>query len=247
MPVKKILPAILVIIAVTILSFPYDSVVRSLMRRRAPFVRYESLSASPWSGVRLKAVRVLISGTSCLQMADVNLNLAGIFPLKYGLEISQGAGRISARFWGKPEHLNFEAGVTNFPLHECLPQTFQGIEASANTRMAGAMDLKQKTLLDGTLISSDLGGRLSETSRWAFVFGKTIPEAHFEMEMRAGDLELEKIHMKSDVVSFDGTGALRPAFPLKAATLFLKGDGMIGSRPVSIDKSIPLAQILSSE
>ncbi len=61
-----------------------------------------------------------------------------------------------------------------------------------------------------------------------------------QMEAGTGTITLSEIHVKSSSGGFEGTGEMRPAFPLKSATLVLKGQANLAGQTMPVDKTIAL-------
>jgi hypothetical protein len=59
-------------------------------------------------------------------------------------------------------------------------------------------------------------------------------------------IQLTEILLKTDQGGFEGTGEIRPARPIRQATLIIKGQAMLGSTAMPIDKSILLSAFFPS-
>lgn len=63
----------------------------------------------------------------------------------------------------------------------------------------------------------------------------------------AGNITLSEIHVKSNSGGFEGTGEIRPAFPLKSATLYVKGQANLAGQLIPLDKAISLGDFLPAK
>lgn len=244
MRLKSTVLIALVFFVILGLAFPYDSLVRHRLAGLWPSVRYDALSAAPW-GVRLQGVRVPMNDGRVVLIEEARVAPAGLFPPAIKFQIKQGPGRIDARLGGfQFSRLNFHAAVQDAPIQEFVSGLPAGLRLIVNADGSGAFDGRTRQILQGSRFSATASGDWSGISGLALVFGNILQEGKITIEMNEGAYLLKEIHVKADNGAFDGTGEIRPTYPLKSATLILKGQAQIGAQTLTIDKSIPIADIL---
>lgn len=67
-----------------------------------------------------------------------------------------------------------------------------------------------------------------------------------DLQTKEGSIVLTEIRVTSGNGGFEGTGEIRPVFPLPSVTLYLKGNAIVGSQTIPVDKAVPLADFLSA-
>ncbi len=230
-----------VFLAVLLASFPYDGVLRAWIGRRWPNVMVAHLSASPWSGLHMTDVRLLVSPGLTVSADGVDIHLIGLFPPQALLEIRRDDAwvRLKARPLSQliPFELTAEGAQAWMPasIAAGAPQQIQSMVSAS-----GRWDRQSGRFSDGTKVSIQMAGDLTQMSDWSLILGKHLTEGVVSGETRDGALIFSEIRLRTESGGFAGLGEIRPLFPLSAASLILKGTATIGRQTLTVDKTLPL-------
>ncbi|OGH58391.1 MAG: hypothetical protein A3G34_13760 [Candidatus Lindowbacteria bacterium RIFCSPLOWO2_12_FULL_62_27] len=233
-----------VFLASLFLAFPYDAALRFALARRVPAVSCESIDAAPW-GARLSGVRVNLSPTRVVLLDECHLYPAGLFPPAVRLKLRRGNGRIALTASGwKLTSVHVDAEITDLRLNEILPGP-AGVEIAVQGSASCLIDAKAGRLLEGGRIKIEATGDWGQSS-WAVMLGSSLREGHILAEPLADAVRLTEIRLVTDQGGFEGAGEIRPSHPIRKATLALKGRAAFGQNTMTVDRSIPISNFLST-
>lgn len=157
MRVKEVFLVSAFFLAALILVFPYDAAVRYGLARFVPPLRYETLQASPWGGVRMGGVTLQAPSGQKMMAEQLRIRPAGIFPPKCRIETTNGRGQITAFVWGSPRRPHFQISAVN-------PQEFVSVFRnsagfSVDVNASGQFEVRENVIhVQEIHMKADIGG-----------------------------------------------------------------------------------------
>lgn len=241
---KKIAGFSILFFLILLTFFPYASLIQYRLAPYSPALQYKSLRAAPWYGIRMTGIQVKTSTGRNLVADQIRIWPAGLFPPRFSVEMNQNGSTAKGQFWGTSATLiHFEGNVDN--AREFISDKSGGLNLTLRAKISGHVDFTRFRILDGTRLTLDASGDLPGISAWASLLGNRLEEATFSFELIGDIIRMATVRMKGDAASFEGSAEIRPSYPLKNASMHLKGQAMVSGQAVPFVKSIPLAELLS--
>lgn len=255
---RSVLLSVGLFLLALILFFPYDSLVRWKLCEMAPALQYESLEASPWSGVHLRGVRYAPAPALEIRAATVILAPAGFRITRWRVVVESGESRVEVILSGKPARMTFHVTASVVDVRDFAPSLPSELRIGFGAQGEGAVSLRPLRVGPGAKMTVDrISGEMPSQSRiaqaaeralgmtgWASMWGNAIKEGRIEIETQGDALQFKSIHVKTDG-EFNGSAEMKPAWPLSAARLRVQGQATLSDRTIPIDNTIVIGDLLS--